>query len=1009
MKAKRLIEVAMPIKEISAESQRDGRLAQGHIKSIHQWWARRPIPTCRAVVFASLVPDPLDDNCPVAFIEALKTLFVNNQLNKLAYKPYDDIPYTAISDPMADNLRNRLLMFIGKFSNDTQNKMIKGEKASSKDQLSDASLIKWESRNNDQLLNIARELIWISHNSERNSHATYQELHDDFNQHMSHIRECEEILYSIVDRHTLNHEVLIAQSNLNDAINNFHKNMPIVFDPFAGGGTIPLEAARLGCDSYGNDINPVAHIIERCSAEYPQKYGKKIVYSESEFKAKYGESGYAQLIKNSIPHDVNGIAIPNVLSFDVEYYAQKIIDLAESKIGHLYPNDDSGNKLIALLWARTATCSNPRCKAKVPMLKDFYLANNKNHKVYLQPIISGSKIDFVIKQGTSTTTSWQNRGNLFCPCCGSVTSSDVIKKESNSNGLHSRLLAAIVEKNHEKEYILPTKQMESLSYQALDAGYYPTESLAVGYSQALPCCTWGYTRWGDLFSSRQLLMLNTFVESFHIILSTLPKDEYSKALKSELAMWIDRIVRYNTSFSNYETAAEKLNRILVRQEIHMIFDYPESNPFCGMAGSARNQLECIIETIDSESRNTFFSHFTHSSSGEKGQFKEKEITAVVTDPPYYDAMAYADLSDFYYTWLKRLLYEDYPLEFSTPQTPKEEECTALNHHHSNPDVHFEGKLTEIFDAIEYQTSDIVSIMFAHQTTKAWTTLCNAILGARMNITGSWPMDTESKAGVKMDKAFLESSVTVACRPSEKKGFGDYKIVKEAIKTKVEKEVEDLYKLGFRGADLLTACFGQAVSEFGKYKVVEKADGSEVNVSELLDMARKTAFDTLLKGVQGDDFTRFYIGWLQMNGMGETDFDDATKFTRVGMQVDVSDIFSKRLLIRDGNKQHLATANEHLGSSLSQGTHPEDSLIDQVHRAMLSYESGDRHILLTLLHNLGVEDPNAPFWRLAASLKELLPDGKDLEAIEGLLGNGDNLRQESREVDQMKPEQLSLGF
>ena len=279
----------------------------------------------------------------------------------------------------------------------------------------------------------------------------------------------------------------------------------------------------------------------------------------------------------------------------------------------------------------------------------------------------------------------------------------------------------------------------------------------------------------------------------------------------------------------------------------------------------------------------------------------------------------------------------------------------------------------------------------------------------MNITGSWPIDTEVSVALKSDKGYLESSVTVSCRPSERKGYGDYKEIKKSIVQKVNQEVESLYALGFRGADLLTACFGQAVSEFGQYEYVEKLDGSEVRVAELLEMARLSAFNALIQGVQGDDFTRFYIGWLQMNGTGETDFDDASKFTRVGMPVDVSEIFARRLLIREGKKQHLATAAEHLGNSFTLGTRSEDSLIDQVHRAMLAYEKGDRHVLLTLLHNVGADDQSAPFWRLLASLKELLPEGKDLKAVEGLLGNSDNLRQESREVDQHRPEQMSFDF
>lgn len=392
--------------------------------------------------------------------------------------------------------------------------------------------------------------------------------------------------------------------------------------------------------------------------------------------------------------------------------------------------------------------------------------------------------------------------------------------------------------------------------------------------------------------------------------------------------------------------------------------------------------------------------FANASSGEKGQFAAKTLTAVVTDPPYYDAIAYADISDFFYVWMKRTLGDIYPINFATPQTPKAEECTALKHHHHNSEAeakkHFENKLTAIFDAIEYQTSEIVSIMFAHQSTEAWTTLCNSILGARMNITGSWPMDTEmANRSLGLAGAALESSVTVSCRPSERNGFESFKRVKRAIETKVTEEVNALYELGFRGADLLTACFGQAVSEFGKYETVEKADGSEVTVGELLELARTAAFNALLSGFDGDEYTRFYIGWLQMNGMGDTDFDDAAKFARVGMSVNISDIFAHNLLIRTGNKQHLATyaertVNEKLGMSGS------DPLIDQVHRAMANWRDGDRGKILHHIHIVGKE-ANNPFWRVLASLKELLPEGDDLTQVQELISNSADLIQHCGEI------------
>lgn len=268
MKAKKLIEVALPIKEISAESVRDKSIRHGHISTLHLWWARRPLPVCRAIVFASLVPDPLDKNCPQAFKDAVNELLnpSNDTLTQHMYMPYTDIPYTSIDDPMEDNLRNRLMMFIGKFSDICQKNMISGKSTPPKDQLTDGSLIKWENRNNPKVLSIARELIWVAYNAEQQPELGYETHHRNFTEAFSRIKEAEDALYGIVDRHIITAEVDDMESNLNSAIDMFLSHMPSVFDPFAGGGAIPLEAARLGCRSYGNDINPVAHIIEKGSA-----------------------------------------------------------------------------------------------------------------------------------------------------------------------------------------------------------------------------------------------------------------------------------------------------------------------------------------------------------------------------------------------------------------------------------------------------------------------------------------------------------------------------------------------------------------------------------------------------------------------------------------------------------------------------------------------------------------------------------------------------------------------
>lgn len=750
-------------------------------------------------------------------------------------------------------------------------------------------------------------------------------------------------------------------------------------------------------------INPVAHIIEKGSVEFPQKYGKPITYTHEEFMTLYGKEGVKLYTENFGGMPTGNVEIPNRLSFDVEYYAKKLLAMTEAEVGHLYPADEKGNKPIAYYWARTATCSNPSCRAEVPLLKQFYLANTKSKKVYLNPIIHGTDIQFEIKEGSydeKALPGWNNRGNMTCPCCGNITPVKVIKEQANkSSGLSQQLIAIISETKNGKKYILPNDYIKTIICQTLPSCEKPIEAMERN-SNGGDTFTWGITKWGDMFSCRQLYMLFTLIKNLSQLKSEINTSEYHQALLTFLAIWFDRIAVANTSLGRWHISGEKLEHPFSRQAIAMVFDYPESNPFCNSSGSALNQLEWITRYIESESNSPFAALFANASSGEKGQFAAKTLTAVVTDPPYYDAIAYADISDFFYVWMKRTLGDIYPINFATPQTPKAEECTALKHHHHNSEAeakkHFENKLTAIFDAIEYQTSEIVSIMFAHQSTEAWTTLCNSILGARMNITGSWPMDTEmANRSLGLAGAALESSVTVSCRPSERNGFESFKRVKRAIETKVTEEVNALYELGFRGADLLTACFGQAVSEFGKYETVEKADGSEVTVGELLELARTAAFNALLSGFDGDEYTRFYIGWLQMNGMGDTDFDDAAKFARVGMSVNISDIFAHNLLIRTGNKQHLATyaertVNEKLGMSGS------DPLIDQVHRAMANWRDGDRGKILHHIHIVGKE-ANNPFWRVLASLKELLPEGDDLTQVQELISNSADLIQHCGEI------------
>ncbi len=998
--AKKLIEVAMPIKEISAESVRDGRIQHGHISSIHKWWARRPLPVCRAVVFASLVPDPMDENCPQAFREAVEIILgsAKKPLNEQgiapdAYKPYDDIPYTAAIDKMEDNLRNRLLIFIGKFS-DKYTKL--GEKTPSKELLSENSLIKWENKSNEFVLNKARKLIWVAYNFNKGSNA--KDLLFGFDNAYNAIKEAEENLYSSINRQIKSKEISDKEIILQKAIDNFLNQMPKVFDPFAGGGAIPLEAARLGCRSYGNDINPVAHIIQKASLEFPQKFGKPITYTKSEFVKLYNEKLWNlqpqenKLVKNG---ETIGVKIENRLAFDVEFYANKLISGVESKIGYLYPKSNKDENIIAYYWTRIGNCMNPSCKAEVPLLKQFYLCNTKNKQVYLKPIIIDSKITFEIKTGTTNETGWVSRGNMVCPCCGNITENKSLKEQFVEGNSKERLIAVIYEGEKGKKYRLPNSNDIDIINHIPEPSSIPNESLPITYTKAMAFCLWGFNKWGDIFTKRQLVAINTLVNNLNELASKneINDKPYWDAIITYLALIIDKIASRQTSFGIIDTGRETIVDPFSKQAIQMVFDYPEQTPF------SIDTTYWISLFIKHESQNFNSTICNHASSGDKNQFDVKFIDAVVTDPPYYDAIAYADISDFFYIWLKKSIGSIYPLNFSTPQTPKSEECTALKHHFGEDNIkaknHFENKLLQVFDAIEMQTSDIVSIMFAHQSTEAWTTLCNSILGARMNITGSWANDTELTGALKTDKAFLSSSVTVCARPAQRNGIGEYKEVKKAIEATVIKEVEELYSLGFRGTDLLTACFGQAVSEFGKYEKVEKADGNEVTVADLLEMARESAFNALLKGFDGDDFTKFYIGWLQLNGFAESDYGDLNTLVKVGLSIETKDLFAEHILIQNGNKQTLGGFEQRLKENKNIGERSNNFLIDEVHRAMALFKGNNRNALTNYIGKVAAQ-PESSFWRVITSLCEVLPNGsEDHKQAIGLLSNKDSLIRESK--------------
>jgi adenine-specific DNA methylase len=999
MTAPRLIEVALPIREISAESVRDKSLRHGHISTLHLWFARRPLAASRAVVFASLVPDPDHPDCSPAFREAVERHLKTHvpdvlrsykrgktvHLDPDPYRPYDGQP---------DTLRNRLMMFIAKWSPEwLAFEAGKSEEEPDPDtMLDDRSLVKWET-------------------SAPTFHAGVKKGQP------------------VHAANTVGLQILWIARELTRIANGGTR--PVVLDPFSGGGAIPLEAGRLGGQPIANDYNPVAYLVLRATCEYPQKYGKPgmrpATYVAKPSSGLFGPDAEVQ--------------VDNVLAVDVEYWAKRILHQAKTKLGHLYPAGADKKPVVGYLWSRTAPCSNPSCKIDIPLRTNLWLCKKPEKKVALTMKAVGKEVVFGIatgKQITSTDGTIQNRGSARCPVCGQVTPVDDIRQAGKDGKFGERILAVITDTVGGKGYRLP-EDADRVGFQEaakLAAAYQkPNEPILPEITQGdedIPNSTgirvhlYGFTTWGSILNPRQFLAIQTLVDCLHELYPVIRKDhpdqDYAEALACYLGIWIDRIAQRSSTMGVWHTGRETLEHPFGMPIINFSQDYPEANVFSESTGGALGQIDWIQRVIEHESVASTDSirqviereavpagvqaplSQVFLGDGAKLPLADRTVDDVITDPPYFDAISYADLSDYFYVWLKRAVGDVFPDAFATPLTPKAEEATALKHRH-NGDAeatkrHFTRKLAECFAEARRvaKPGGVVSIMFAHQTTEAWTALINAIFEAGLTVTATYPIDTELITALKSWRSSLATSITVTCRERVKGGGALFKDVKREVEEVVAASVKRFWGYGFRGADLIVACYGPAVGAFGKYDSVEK-QGQAVTVPELLELVRQAAMKAIAGEFTGDHFSRLYYAWANLYGVGEESWDDARLVIQVGGdQEEALELAQDRgLFVLDGQKCRLAVLADradrtHLGGDKA------DPLIDQLHRAMMLWKQEDRAGLVEYLHGHELGD-HSGFWRLAQALFEVMPrDGADWKLVNALLGERNTLRTEIKRRD-----------
>ena len=658
----------------------------------------------------------------------------------------------------------------------------------------------------------------------------------------------------------------------------FPDRAPRVLDPFSGGGAIPLEALRLGCETYAFDLNPVAHIIQLATLVYPQQYAHR--------PGTHGEKPGATLIA------------------DVRRWSTWVLDHAREEIGDLYPKDASGANTVAYLWARTITCPRPDCAVSVPLIRQTWLAKKPGrmsaYKIeadgpgsairytVVGPVKHASDFDFDPAVGST------RGGTAVCPCCGTPLGEKYIKDEAVNGRMGDQMVAVVWESSNGKLYRSVRPEDRAAFEQArkrlqqLEASYdpfsgellpVPDEPIAQRRITGGSCVVYGLDTFGKLFNPRQALALATFttwVRAAHreIAQQMQTKDAaYAKAIATYLALNIDRLADRGAVLCRWDNSRSTISNVFGRQALPMLLDYAEVNPFNASSGGwegaedwvtryidhgatiGTRPLESSLQAKSAEALTPEGSQVDYAEvrrgSATNLPFEDRFFDAIITDPPYLDNISYATVSDFFYVWLKRSIGHLYPTILGAPATPKEQEIIqggAL----VRPTEWFEQELEKAFSEIHRVLRDdgICVVVYAHKAISAWESLVASLLRAGLTVDGSWPFSTEMASRmVGQGTAALASSIFLVCRKRKvDAGIGIAGDVRVAIEANVRERLDQFWAAGLRGADFFISAIGPATAAFSRYDTVRDLRGTEITVSTLLEWVQQTVADYALSRV-----------------------------------------------------------------------------------------------------------------------------------------------------------------
>ena len=872
---KKLIEVALPLDAINKASAREKSIRHGHPSTLHLWWARRPLAAARAVIFAQMVDDPSeyvdvllsDSKRKRAAMRALKKRRAEqvataagsaaSESGEAAVPAESAGPGTStVSGEHAD--RQALRDMAAELERDRLFAIIE-------------DLVLWENTTNEAVLERARAEIWQSWRRACAANADHPRAGEIF------------------DRHKL----------------------PAFHDPFAGGGALPLEAQRLGLEAHASDLNPVAVLINKAMIEIPPKFaGRPPVNPE----ASKNEDLVAREWKGA-----------QGLAEDVRYYGRLMRDEAEKRIGHLYPKVEvtpemvrerpdlkayEGRKLtvIAWLWARTVKSPNPAfADVDVPLASTFMLSTKKGKEAYVEPLIESRGYRFAVKVGAPADADAAKAGtklsrgaNFRCLVSGTPMAGDYIKSEGKAGRMSARLMAIVAEGDRGRVYLAPTSEHEQTARTAIPE-WQPELNMPNDRRWFSPPI-YGFLTYGDLFTPRQLVALTTFsdlvqqarerVQRNAVAAGLADNDKplqdggtgaraYAEAVGVYLAFALSKALTRNCTQTAWYTDRESTMAGFSRQAIPMTWDFAEVNPLLKGTGSFAATASWVAEVLDGSLATG--GPVSQATQMDAAQAKLTPSPVISTDPPYYDNIGYADLSDFFYVWLRRSLKSVLPELFATLAVPKAAELVATPYRHGNRDAaetfFLDGMTLAIRRLSEHAHRGFpITIYYAFKQSErkadagiastGWETFLDAVIRSGFAITGTWPMRTEQPHGLRViDANALASSIVLVCR---QRPFDAPMATRREYLTALRSELPQALRLLQTGnvapVDLAQAAIGPGMAVYTRYAKVLDAAGEPLPVREALALINQILDEVLAE--QEGDFdadSRWAVAWFEQHG------------------------------------------------------------------------------------------------------------------------------------------------